>query len=89
MRSTGRCPLPCGRKWNWSEGSPKEAAGIWAGGRGSSGDDPDSHPEGPRLLETQTPGLRAWASQTSDPTGLPRTQGHTAHRVLGPGGHVV
>lgn len=71
------------------EGSPKEAAGIWLGGRGSSGDDPESDSEGPRLLQTQTPGLRTWEGQTSVPTGLPQTQGHTAHGILGPKGHVA
>lgn len=63
--------------------TPTKAAEIWTGERGSSGSDPESDPEEPPFLETQTPGPGAWGNETSDPSGPPQTQAHTAPRILG------
>lgn len=69
-RGRGRCQL---------ESSPEEATG-----KGQFGDYPDSDPEDPQLLETQTPGQRLGAvTPQAGPTGLPQTQGHIAPSILG------
>lgn len=83
-----KCPERGGRHQCLPDGSPKEVAGICVGGKGSLGNNPESDPEGPRLLETQTPGLGAWDSRTSDPSGPPQTQAtqHTGFWDPGPFG---
>lgn len=82
------CPEQGGRHQCLPDGSPKEVAGICVGGKGSLENNLESDPEGPRLLETQTPGLGAWDSQTSDASGLPQTQAtqHTGFWDPGPFG---
>lgn len=100
VRRVGRCFLPHSGEKDWSaqgkvaevsaccRALQKNAAGIWVQGRGSSGSNPESDPEEPQLLGTQTPGQGPGAvrpQQVSLDPGPQSTrdsspQGHTACR---------